>query len=112
MSFQNIYDLTSDVNFNSRVQACCAQNAGTIAADAPAEQLSLARNCQMGGPAYTTFVHIIAAFPGLAEKALDNSGKIDQTLIGDPDILAQVQANWSHVATLQYNADGTAKPLS
>jgi hypothetical protein len=109
MTYGNIFALTWDQAFNGRVTACCTQQAEIFRNDARPDFVALANDVLLGdGRVTSTFTRIIAAAPGIADKAATGDG-IDQTKVTDDDILSTVQANWQVVAGLYY--DDTGAPL-
>jgi hypothetical protein len=103
MAYQDIDALTRDELFTGRVRACCTEQALVFRNDTRPEMSALADDLlRANSPALLTFVAIVAAAPGLAERAAVEGG-VDQTLISDADILASVQGAWPIVADLLYS---------
>ena len=107
MSFLAIDQLTNDSIFAGRVRACVTQQSETYKDDARPSFVALADSCLRGETQVNTFTRLVAAGPGIADEADNGSGGVDQSQIGDDDILASVQANFQVVAGLYYNDDGT-----
>ena len=60
-----------------------------------------------GAPAeMATFLNLLAAAPGFAEMAETEEGTVDQSRIGDPDLLAVAQSGFPMVAELFFTDDG------
>jgi hypothetical protein len=112
MSYLSIDLLTFDNGFNRRVRSCCVEQAQTFASDTRLDIAALGNEeLRGGGPTTLAFVRIMAAFPGIAERITLPDGTVDQSLIDDADILAQVQANWPTVAALYWDPDGNRLPF-
>lgn len=111
MTFAGIADLAANPEFAARVNACCTQQADIYKDDQRPDFVALSHDVMKGaaGP-LMAFTRQTAAAPGLADKAEQPNGEIDQTLVEDGDILSAVQANWQDVAGLYFNEDGTPKP--
>ena len=108
MSFAVIFRLTNDSDFGGRTRACATQQAEIFRDDARPDYVAVANGLLRGKvPLEVTFIRIVAAAPGMAEKA-NSAGSFDQTRVLDADILAAVQANWPVVAGLHFTDDGTA----
>jgi hypothetical protein len=106
MSYLAIDQLNSDPLFSARVRACAVEQAETYVNDARPDFVALAKDQLVGGITYLTFVRIGAASPGIAEKADDGKGGVDQSQVSDGDILSFTQGNWQAVAGLHFTADG------
>jgi hypothetical protein len=105
LSYAAIDALTNDVLFAGRVRACCVEQAETFKDAARPDFVALADDCLRGaGEPFLTFTRMIAAAPGIADKAGD---PVDQSQVTDADILSTVQADWPTVAALYYAEDGT-----
>jgi hypothetical protein len=106
--------LANQSDFNPRVTFCCVQQSETFINSALPQFVSLANALLTGnGGMQYTFVRMVAAGPGMAEKAdtgqTNDLGQpiVDQSLILDADILAAVQSDFPTVAGLYFNEDGT-----
>ena len=109
MTYQNIDTLTGDPAFQGRIRACCTEQAEVFRNDTRPDFVALANDVLRGSsPALLSFIRIVAAAPGLADKAATEDG-VDQTKVTDDDVLSTVQANWQVVAGLYY--DDTGAPL-
>lgn len=76
--------------------------------DARPAWVAVADACLQGdGVIYLAFIRIEAAGPGIADKADNGDGTIDQTKVTDADLLSLTQANWQVVAGLYFNEDGS-----
>jgi hypothetical protein len=108
MSYQAQDQLTNDVTFSGRVRSCCVQQAETFKDDARPAWVAVANACLQGDGLITNaFIRIEAGGPGIADKADNGDGTIDQAKITDADLLSLTQANWPVVAGLYFNEDGT-----
>jgi hypothetical protein len=106
VSYSAIDNLAQDGAFNGRVRACTLEQAHVYKDDARPDFVALASDIMRSGPETTvTFVRLVAAAPGLADKATTPEG-IDQTRISDADVLSAVQGNWQTVAGLYFDAEG------
>jgi hypothetical protein len=111
MSYRDIDALTNDVLFAGRVRACAMQEAEKFKDDARPRFVALAADvARGGGPTTLAFVRIVAAAPGIADKAATGDG-IDQTRVTDADLLSLVQAQWEVVAGLYFDEDGKPKEV-
>lgn len=109
MSYQAQDQLTYDPVFQGRVRSCAVQQAHIYKDDARPDFVALANNVMRGNPdAMNAFITLSAAGPGIADKADNGDGTIDQSKITDEDFLALIQANWQTVAGLYFNEDGTS----
>jgi hypothetical protein len=108
MSYQGMDALNKDPAFGGRVWACAVEQAyNTYKNDSNLDVVALANDVMRGsGGALTNFTRFVAAAPGLADKADDGSGGVDQTKIVDGDILAAVDASWPTIAGLYFDAQG------
>jgi hypothetical protein len=98
--------LAQDADFEARVSATVLQQADALSHDARPAVVALAKKILGEEPAVWNLTCLAAAGPG--SEGVDNGdGTIDQAKMSDSDILASVLANWSVVAGLYYNADGT-----
>jgi hypothetical protein len=105
MSYQMIDALVNDGAFSGRVGACCIEQAEHFAHDDRPAIVALARRVAIGRTdVTTTFLRLVAAAPGIADKA--GNDVTNQNRIPDADILAAVQAFWPVVADLYYTDDG------
>jgi hypothetical protein len=110
MSYQAIDSLTNDADFSARNRACATQQAEIFRNDARPDFVAVADEVLRGSAELAlAFTRISAAAPGIADKADDGNGGIDQALVTDADLLSLVQANWQVVASLYFNEDGTPK---
>ena len=110
MSYQAIDQLTNDVVFAGRVRATTVEQAESFVNDQRLSFVAVANQALRGdGETYLAFVRISAAGPGIADKADNGDGTIDQSKVTDADLLSLVQANWQVVAGLYFNEDGTPK---
>ena len=108
MSYQAIDQLTIDAEFGGRVRSCTIEQAEVFKDDARPAWVAVADACLQGdGVIYLAFIRIEAAGPGIADKADNGDGTIDQTKVTDADLLSLTQANWQVVAGLYFNEDGS-----
>jgi hypothetical protein len=56
---------------------------------------------------WVTFNRLAAAGPGIADKADNGDGTVDQSKVTDADLLSLTQANWPTVAGLYFQEDGS-----
>ena len=109
--------LANQSDFNPRVTMCCVEQSESFLNDGRPQFVSLAKALLKGetGAQYT-FIRIVAAGPGMADKAdtgeVNDIGQpvIDHTQISDEDILAAVQADFPTVAALYF--DDTGAPIT
>lgn len=108
MSYVAIAALTVDQAFGGRVTAAATEQAETFTNDGRADIAAVAGDVLRGyGPVVNTFVRMGAAGPGMADAAdPDDTGRVDQSLIGDADLLSLVQAQFPTVASLYYDPEG------
>lgn len=108
MSYEAIYQLTNDQTFGGRVTAAATEQAETFTNDGRPDIAATAGDVLRGyGPVVNTFIRMAAAGPGIAEAAdPDDTGRVDQSLIGDPDLLSLVQSQFPTVASLYYDPEG------
>ena len=110
MSYQAQDQLTQDAVFGGRNRAVAVQQAETFKDDARPNWVAVANQCLRGdGETYLAFTRIAAGGPGIADKADNGDGTIDQAKVTDADLLSLTQANWPVVAGLYFNEDGTPK---
>lgn len=108
MSYQAQSQLGADSTFIGRTQSATTQQATTYANDQRPEFVATAQAVLRGDPEIlSTFTRLAAAGPGIADKADNGDGTIDQSKVTDADLLSLTQANWPVVAGLYFNEDGT-----
>ena len=108
MSYQAQAQLNDDMWFAARNRSVAVQQAEIFKDDARPDWVSVANECLRGnGEIYLAFTRIAAGGPGIADKADNGDGTIDQSKITDADLLSLTQANWPVVAGLYFNQDGT-----
>src|SRR6478672_10090835 len=96
--------LTYDPTFGGRVRSSVTEQSLVFQNDARPDFVALANSCLLGeSEPLLTFNRLIAAAPGLAAQADTGEGTVDQSRIGDPDILSAVQADFPTVVSLFYN---------
>lgn len=106
MSYQSQHELQTDPTFVGRCQAAMTQQALVFKDDEQGDIAALADTVlRAGGQAETSFIEMLAASPGFAEKVETAEG-IDQSLIADVELLAAVQALWPTVAALYFDPSG------
>jgi hypothetical protein len=111
MSYQAQSDLTADPDFNGRSIAAATEQAATFVNDARPSWVALAQAVMRGeSDKLAAFVRSNAAGPGIADKADNGDGTIDQAKISDADLLSLTQAAWPIVAGLYFTEDGTPIP--
>lgn len=111
MSYQAQAALEVDGAFTSREIACAVQQADTFRNDQRPDFVAVAEAVlRQDGTVSWTFVRLAAAGPGIADKADNGDGTVDQAKVTDDDLLSLTQAAWPTVAGLYYNDDGSPKP--
>ena len=108
MSYLSQWRLAADDQFVSRSRAALTQQAEVFKDDERADIASLATSLLTAeNPQETnTFVGLLAAAPGFADKVDEGDGNVNSSLIADDEILAAVQGLWPTVAALFYANDG------
>lgn len=105
MSYQSQTLLADDPAFQSRVKACCVQQANTFKDSSTPADAALAGAVIRDQPAQlASFYNTSAASPGFADRVDQGDGTIDSSLVLDPEILSTVQAVWPIVAAAYYPA--------
>jgi hypothetical protein len=108
VSYQAQFQLTGDSDFNGRSQAAATQQAEVFKDDQRPNFVAVSQDVLRGNlEVLSTFVRMGAAGPGIADKADNGDGTIDQSLVSDADLLSLTQANWPTVAALYFAADGS-----
>ena len=108
MSYQALYQLIGDGDFNGRTQAAGFQQAEVFKDDTRAEYVALSAAVLRGElDKLAALTRTAAAGPGIADKVDQGDGTIDQSLVTDDDLLALTQANWPVVAGLYFAEDGS-----
>jgi len=88
--------LTNDLDFQSRSSSAAVEQAAQ-----PQNAGSVADRVKRGDAEVTaTFARLAAAGPGIADKADNGDGTIDQAKVTDADLLSLTQANWPVVVAL------------
>jgi hypothetical protein len=103
MTYRNIDSLSQDLLFGGRIRACTTEQAYVFKDDDRPAFVALAEELLRGSGTYLVFVNLVAAAPGLSDRAGEPP---DQSLIRDADILAAVQAAYPVVAGLYYDDQG------
>lgn len=107
MSYQAQAQLTDDVWFNARNRSVAVQQAGSFQADQRPGFKAVANECLRGnGEIFLAFTRMAAGGPGIADRADNGDGTIDQGQVADADLLSLTQANWQVVAGLFFDEDG------
>ena len=110
MSYQTQALLEGDIEFQRRVYAVDVQQADVYKDDARPQFVATAAAVLRGDTGLgAAFTRMAAAAPGIADKADNGDGTIDQAKVTDDDLLSLTQANWQTVAGLYFNEDGTPK---
>ena len=108
MSYQAQSQLGADSDFVGRTQSAAYQQAATYVNDQRPDFVAVAETVLRGEPdMLAAFTRLDAAGPGIADKADNGDGTIDQALVTDDDLLSLTQANWQVVAGLYYDTEGT-----
>jgi len=111
MSYLAQDQLTNDIVFAGRSRSAVVQQAETFKDDARPDFVAVANAALRGdGGTYNAFLRMAAAGPGIADKADNGDGTVDQSKVTDADLLSLTQAFWPTVAGLFYNSDGSMKP--
>ena len=110
MSYLAQSQLETDGDFQRRVYSVNVQQANTYKGDArPAFCRPSPRPYSATSPAPgATLLRLDAAGPGIADKADNGDGTIDQSQVTDDDLLSLTQANWQAevVAGLYFDPEG------
>lgn len=110
MSYQIIAVLTDDQWFNARIRSCCVEQGETYQNDQRPDFVAVAQQALRGdGVTYLAFARLTAAGPGIADKADNGDGTVNQEQVTDADLLSSVQANWQVVAGLYFDTEGIPK---
>lgn len=110
MSYQAQAQLENDGYFAQRNRACCVQQAETFKNDQRPAYVAVAEDVLKDLGTWTAFNRLAAAGPGIADKADNGDGTVDQAKVSDADILSLTQANWPVVAGLYFTEDGSPLP--
>jgi len=104
MSYESQASLTQDIGFNARCRSALTNQAAIYKDDSRQDISSLATSLLVAKvPQETeTFIAMLAAAPGFADKVDNGDGSIDSSKIDDAEILSAVQAEWPTVAALFY----------
>lgn len=112
MSYRAQGFLEADAVFQIRARACAIQQAAQFQHDARPDWVAVALDVLRDRPGVVAaFTRAAAAGPGIAER-VDLGDGIDQSRVGDDDLLALMQANWPVVARLYFDSDGNRLPES
>jgi len=95
VSYHAQFQLANNSDFNGRCQSATTQQATSQFTDHIADRVK-----RGDVEILSTFVRLNAAGPGIADKADNGDGTIDQTKVSDADLLSLTQANWPVVAAL------------
>jgi hypothetical protein len=109
VSYQSQWQLAADVGFVGRSRACIVQQSelyGLPSSNAQVRALAGSLLVDDNPQEWITFLNVMAAGPGLADKVDQGDGTIDSTLIDDEEILSSVQNEFPGVAALFYDAAG------
>jgi hypothetical protein len=108
MSYISQAQLYGDAAFQQRSTSCATQQATVYKDDQRLSFVSLSNEVLRGnGDKLMAFARFNAAGPGIADKADNGDGTIDQSKVTDADLLSLTQANWQVVAGVYFNEDGT-----
>jgi len=94
MSYEAQADLYGDGAFQARCTSAATEQAAQFS-DALADEVR-----RGNGDVLLCFARLAAAGPGIADKADNGDGTVDQSAVTDADILSLTQANWPIVAAL------------
>jgi hypothetical protein len=108
MSYLSQWRLAADDEFVSRCRAALVGQAEVFKDDDRADIAALATSLLTAATPQEslTFIGLLAAAPGFADKVDQGDGTINSSLIVDGEILSAVQAEWPTVAALFYGPDG------
>jgi hypothetical protein len=108
MSYHAQAELENDPQFQQRNRAVCIQQAETFKNDQRPAYVAVADGILRDeGELWPTFNRLAAAGPGIADKADNGDGTVDQAKVTDADLLSLTQANWPNVADLYFQEDGS-----
>lgn len=108
MSYQAQAALEADYWFQQRTRAVAIQQADTFKDDQRPNFVALSSGLLRDEPGLAvTFTRLDAAGPGIADKADNGDGTVDQANVTDADLLSLTQANYPVVAGLYYTEDGS-----
>lgn len=108
MSYLSQWRLAADDEFVSRSRAAMTGQAEIFKDDERGDIAALATSLLTAANPQEalTFVGLLAAAPGFADKVDQGDGTVNSSLIADAEILSAVQAEWPTVAGLFYAGDG------
>jgi hypothetical protein len=111
LAYLAISQLINDPTFQGRNRAVALQQSDIYRNDARPQFVALAEAILRddAAPIYA-LLRINAAGPGIADKADNGDGTIDQAKVSDDDLLSLTQANWQVVASLYYDEEGNPIP--
>jgi len=95
MSYEAQALLYGDATFQSRVTSAAVQQATIQFTDHLADEVK-----RGDGEVLLCFTRLAAAGPGIADKADNGDGTIDQENVSDADLMSLTQANWDTIAAL------------
>lgn len=108
MSYQSQDLLGSDPTFQGRNRSVCTQQAMLFKDDQRGSFKATANAILTDDVTIQlTFIRLAASGPGIADKADNGDGTIDQAKVTDDDLLSLTQANWPTVAALYFSEDGS-----
>ena len=110
MSYHAQWQLGNDPVFIGRTQSAAYQQAEVFINDARPDFVATAQAVLRADlDVLSAFTRTAAAGPGIADKADNGDGTIDQSKVTDADLLSLTQANWPVVGGLYFNEDGSPK---
>lgn len=111
MSYQSQATLEADYWFQQRTRAVTIEQAEVYKNDArPSFVATADAVLREEGGIGLSFVRLGAAAPGIADKADNGDGTVDQAKVTDDDLLSLTQANWQVVAALYFDEEGNPIP--
>jgi predicted pyridoxine 5'-phosphate oxidase superfamily flavin-nucleotide-binding protein len=111
VTYQAQSDLAGDSAFAGRSVAAATQQAESFINDQRPEYIALSKAILRGeSDKNAAMIRTNAGSPGIADKADNGDGTIDQAKVTDEDLLSITQANWPVVAGLYYDANGAPLP--
>lgn len=113
MSYQSQAQLEADAWFQQRSRAVAIQQGESFKNDQRPEFVATANAVLRDDPRFwPTFNRLGAAGPGIADKADNGDGTVDQSKVTDADLLSLTQANWQVVAELYFDPEGNRLPTT
>jgi len=107
MSYHSQDLLRTDTTFQARVRSCVTEQSENFKNDARPDFHNLACDALRGAEhVLDTFYRCVATSPGFATEVENPDGTIDQSKVGDLEILSATQNQYPVVVSLWYMPDG------